>query len=68
MPVAGSASWKMCNSRNVPVEEPARKIKSLDGRFFSDFVGGKNSIPLSALNDLRLYEAKTLIKKTYKNI
>ena len=54
--------------REVPVGEQARKIWALDERFFSDFVGGKNSIPLSASNDLRLSEPKTLIKKTYKNI
>ena len=68
MPDAGIASVEMWKLRDVSVGEQAPKIKPLDGRFFSDFVGGKNSIPLSALNDLRLSEAKTLIKKTYKNI
>ena len=52
--------------RDVPVEEQARKIKPLDGRFFSNFVGNKNSIRLSALKDLRLTEPKTLIKKRIK--
>ena len=64
--VVGSASWEMCNLRDVPVEEQARKIKPLDGRFFSNFVGNKNSIRLSALKDLRLTERKTLIKKRIK--
>ena len=56
----------MCKLRDVPVGEQARKIWPLDERFFSDFVGGKSSIPLSASNDLRLSEPKTLIQKTYK--
>ena len=29
------------------------KILALDGRFFSNFVGGKNLTPFSALNDLK---------------
>ena len=45
----------------------------MDSSFWSSenfllFLGGKNSIPLSALNDPKLSEPKTLIKKTYKNI
>ena len=63
VPVGEGASWELCNLGDEPVGEQARKIKPLDERFFSNFVGSKNSIPLSALNDPRLTEPKTLIKK-----
>ena len=36
--------------RRVPVGD---KIKPLDGRFFSNFVGVENLTPFSALNDLK---------------
>ena len=68
VPVTGSARWEVCNLRDLPVEEQARKIKPLDGQFFSDFVFSKNSILLSALNDLRLTEPKILTKNVYKYI
>ena len=56
----------MLKLRDMPVREKARKIKPYYERFFSDCVSGKNSIPLSALNELRLSEPKTLIKKRIK--
>ena len=58
MSVGEIASWGKCQLGEM----------SVGGQiflpFFSNFVGGKNSTPFSALNNLRLSEPNTLIKKT----
>ena len=51
-----------CQLEDVKVLGQAREIKRLDGRFFFNFVGGKNLTPFSPLNELRLSEPKFLIK------
>ena len=59
---AKSASWGKCQSGEVPVGEvPVGGLVPVGGQkfnpwtddFFSNFVGGKNLTPFSALNDLQ---------------
>ena len=51
--------WGDSNSKKLKklaVGGQAGKIHLLDGRFFSNFVGGKNLAPFLELNDLRLFK------------
>ena len=66
VPYSGSACLDTCNLRDVPVWKRAQKIKHLDLRFFSDFVGSKNSISLSALWPKKYQAARIRLSHTWR--